>query len=260
MNDNERSLYLLYAKLRQHQWRIERSLKIIERGLQVMKSPYISMSFGKDSLVMSHLIWSHHPKIPMMYVNCGTFDEWPDTQRVKQAFLSLFNDPVFVELSAPSIWQFFESVGFFVQDEEVTKETRRAQSEYARSLGEALDDEAKRRGCDGAFIGLRAEESRIRNMLFNMRGDLYFAKTRGQWACHPLAEWTSKDIWAYIAKNDLPYNELYDLAPEGRELARNGAMFGTRSARYGRLVFLKRTYPDLFNRFVERFPEAGTYV
>lgn len=260
MDEREREFYLLYSELHSHKRRIEESLRIIERGLEVMKSPYISMSFGKDSTVMAHLIWSRYPDIPMMYVNCGKFDEWPDTPRVKQEFLALFPGAKFIELTAPSIWEFYASVGFYVQDEETTKETRRAQREYAESLMLALDREADRRGFDGAFIGLRREESNNRSRLFAMRGNLYFAKTRGKWTCHPLERWTAKDIWAYIVKNHLPYNELYDLAPEGRERARNGAMFGTRSARYGRLVFLKRAYPDFFNLFASEFPEVRAYV
>jgi len=260
MDEFEQETYLLYSKLNSHKRQIEKALRVVERGLEKMKSPYISMSFGKDSLVLSHLIWSVYPQIPMMYVNCGEFDEWPDTERVKKAFLSLFPGCMFVELSSPSIWQFYKSVGFYIQDEETTKETRQAQRDYAASLGETLDTESQKRGHDGSFIGLRAEESHNRNRLFVMRGNLYFAKTRGEWACHPLEKWTSKDIWAYIVKNKLPYNELYDLAPEGRELARNGAMFGTRSARYGRLVFFKRVYPDLFNRFAAEFPEVRAYV
>lgn len=260
MNEQEREIYSLYSRLNSHKWQIVKSLRVIERGLEKMKSPYISMSFGKDSIAMSHLIWSHYPEIPMMYVNCGEFDEWPDTERVKNDFLALFPGCVFVELSAPSIWQFYKSVGFYIQDEETTKEARQAQRNYSASLGKALDAEAKRRGYDGSFIGLRREESDNRDRLFSMRGNLYYAKTRGEWACHPLEKWTSKDVWAYIVKNNLPYNELYDLAPEGRELARNGAMFGTRSARYGRLVFFKRVYPDLFNKFAADFPEVRAYV
>jgi 3'-phosphoadenosine 5'-phosphosulfate sulfotransferase (PAPS reductase)/FAD synthetase len=261
MNEKEYQKYQLFSKLDQHKWQIERSLHIIDSGLNRIRSPYISMSFGKDSIVMSHLIWSHYPGTsPMMYVNCGEFDEWPDTPRVKSEFLALFPSCTFIELSAPSIWEFYKSVGFYIQDEETTPETRQAQRKYAASLGKVLDSEANRRGYDGSFIGLRAEESHTRYRLFAMRGNLYYAKTRDEWTCCPLEKWTSKDIWAYIVTNSLPYNELYDLAPEGRELARNGAMFGTRSARYGRLVFFKHVYPDLFNRFADQFPEARAYV
>jgi phosphoadenosine phosphosulfate reductase len=30
------------------------------------------------------------------------------------------------------------------------------------------------------------------------------------WKANPLAEWSEKDVWNYIAENDVPYNELHD--------------------------------------------------
>ena len=34
--------------------------------------------------------------------------------------------------------------------------------------------------------------------------------TRGIWKVNPLADWTEKDVWRYIAEHDLPYNPLHD--------------------------------------------------
>ena len=32
----------------------------------------------------------------------------------------------------------------------------------------------------------------------------------GLWKFNPLADWTEKDVWNYIAEHDLPYNPLHD--------------------------------------------------
>jgi len=32
----------------------------------------------------------------------------------------------------------------------------------------------------------------------------------GLWKANPLASWTDRDVWAYIAEHDLPYNPLHD--------------------------------------------------
>ena len=257
MESRERKLYELHAQTCEFSRRIENSERIILAAFDEMQSPYISVSWGKDSTVMAHLMLGY--KLPMMYVNCGEWDEWPDTPRVKREFCKRFNVDI-IELQAQSIVQAYLEAGMYIQDEENTPDARHAQHDYSKSLGEALDKEALAHGFDGSFIGIRKEESDNRQRLFAMRGALYFAKTRGLWACHPLMHWTGRDVWAYTVKHDLPYNELYDLDPRGRELARNGAMFGTRSARYGRLVFLKKMYPDWFNRFAEKFPEVRRYV
>jgi phosphoadenosine phosphosulfate reductase len=31
------------------------------------------------------------------------------------------------------------------------------------------------------------------------------------WKLHPLADWDEKRVWAYILKNQIPYNPLHDL-------------------------------------------------
>jgi phosphoadenosine phosphosulfate reductase len=260
MDEAERKRYLLHAALPAFDRRIEQARRKAEAGLVVMRHPYIALSFGKDSTVMAHILLSCWPQLPVLYVNCGQWDEWPDTPRVKAAFLRRC-PCAFTELTGPSIVEAYISAGgLYVQDEEATPTARRAQREYGLSLTKILDAEAQQRGYDGVFVGLRREESDNRARLFATRGTLYWAATRQQWICHPLADWHAADVWAYIVRHELPYNELYDLAPEGRERARNGAMMGTRSARHGRLVFLKRMYPDWFNQLAARFPEVRAYV
>ena len=33
----------------------------------------------------------------------------------------------------------------------------------------------------------------------------------GVWKIHPLADWSEKDVWRYIARNDIPFNPLHDV-------------------------------------------------
>lgn len=257
MSRAEHVLYLSHASLSVFRRRIQAVQRAILVGLDKMAHSYLSMSFGKDSMVMAHLVLQMAPDIPVLYVNCGEFDEWPDTLRVKQEFLQRFPCD-FHELSGPSIIGFYRQAGYaYYQDHEETAEVRAIQRQYGQSLEKAIVAKARELGCDGGFIGMRAEESANRRRLFRWRGGLYFADERQMWACCPLEKWTGRDIWAYIVKNDLPYNELYDLHPAGREVARNGAMIGTRSEVQDRLSFLKRMYPDWWNRFVFEFPEIA---
>jgi len=39
---------------------------------------------------------------------------------------------------------------------------------------------------------------------------LHWDAKHGLWKANPLADWTDRDVWAYIAKNGVPYNELHD--------------------------------------------------
>ena len=68
------------------------------------------------------------------------------------------------------------------------------------ALERALD------GLDAWVTGLRREQSPT-------RADAGFSEwdePHGLWKFNPLADWTEKDVWNYIAEHDLPYNPLHD--------------------------------------------------
>jgi phosphoadenosine phosphosulfate reductase len=252
----EKAGYLAHAGLPAFRRRISASLALVEQAGQVMRRPYISMSFGKDSTVMTHLLLTVLPDAPVIYIDCGTFDEWPDTPRVKTEFLARYPCRL-IEITGSSIIDYYRQAGIaYTQEAEETPAARRAQRAYGASLGRLIAQEAQRLNCDGGFIGMR-RESANRQRLFNQCGPLYFAQERQLWTCCPLAAWSARDVWAYIVQHDLPYNELYDIHPRGRELARNGAMLGTRLAGQGRLAWLKQMYPAWWNLFVAEFPEIA---
>jgi phosphoadenosine phosphosulfate reductase len=79
--------------------------------------------------------------------------------------------------------------------------------------------------CDAWITGLRRDQSDLRAGTPKVGWDL----RHGLWKYAPLAGWTEKDVWRYIAEHDLPYNPLHDqgydsigctpctVAGEGRE-------------------------------------------
>jgi phosphoadenosine phosphosulfate reductase len=54
--------------------------------------------------------------------------------------------------------------------------------------------------------GIRREESQSRAGAKKFGWDKRF----GLWKLNPLADWSEKDVWRYIAANDVPYNPLHD--------------------------------------------------
>jgi phosphoadenosine phosphosulfate reductase len=39
---------------------------------------------------------------------------------------------------------------------------------------------------------------------------IHWDEKHGLWKANPLADWSEKDVWRYIADNDVPYNPLHD--------------------------------------------------
>ena len=60
-------------------------------------------------------------------------------------------------------------------------------------------------GTDAWITGMRREQAVTRTTV-----DVRETDKRGLAKYNPLADWSEKDIWTYIFKNDLPYNPLHD--------------------------------------------------
>ena len=61
-------------------------------------------------------------------------------------------------------------------------------------------------GSDAWVAGLRREHSTERAATPKVHWDERY----GLWKFNPLADWSERDVWGYIAANDVPYNPLHD--------------------------------------------------
>jgi phosphoadenosine phosphosulfate reductase len=61
-------------------------------------------------------------------------------------------------------------------------------------------------GADAWITGIRREQAPTRANALQVEPD----EKRGIWKFNPLAAWTDKDVWRYIAQHDLPYHPLHD--------------------------------------------------
>jgi phosphoadenosine phosphosulfate reductase len=59
---------------------------------------------------------------------------------------------------------------------------------------------------DAWVAGLRREQSSSRRAAKKIDWDL----RHGLWKANPLADWTEREVWDYIARYDIPYNSLHD--------------------------------------------------
>jgi phosphoadenosine phosphosulfate reductase len=83
----------------------------------------------------------------------------------------------------------------------------------------------------------------------------------GLWKANPLANWSFKDVWAYIISNGLKYPGFYDKTGLGitREWIRNSSWCTTDGAERGHIVWLKYYYPELYQKLVKAFPIVSRY-
>ncbi|GIV81701.1 MAG: hypothetical protein KatS3mg051_1055 [Anaerolineae bacterium] len=247
---NRRLLSRLHASTRQFARRLDKSREIIAEALSVMQAPYVAFSAGKDSSAVLHLVRSMAPDVPAVWSD----DEWnlPETYELVEATPNCYR-------IAARVWHAEWFTSWDTDNPELPEGTIWVDA----PRNDGLQTFARQQGYDGVFIGLRAEESSARRKHLRTFGTLFYAEKHGVWQCNPIAWWTVQDVWAYIAAYDVPYNRAYDRLAEmdvPLEHQRIGPFAVERVLGHGQLQLLKRGWPDLFNEFAARFPEARNYV
>ena len=226
----------LYAETSAHKARVVESKKIISSALKAVpqKKWYVAFSGGKDSTVLFSLVREYYSQTPGL---------WGDDEFYLPETFRYINR---VRASGAKIIQIKNKVihtDWFISNAECNADP--AYLKYS-----------------GAFTGLRAQENSYRRKYLRKYGALYNSKKKG-WLCNPLAWWKTIDIWAYIYSRKIDYNSAYDRLSEiGVELEhqRIGPYATEKALGYGQMAILKKGWPDEYQRFVKKFPQAGAYT
>lgn len=181
--------------------KIKQAQKIISDALDSSKNPVVAFSGGKDSIIVLDLVRKIDKHI--MGVFCNTGNEYPETiEFVKTVDNIVWLDPV------KSFWQCVKEYGL----PEVKSQAKRHGNHCCLYLKEkpALDY-YKDHNVDLVFTGLTMDESRNRMMMLKRMWPYYYHKAEKRFKCHPIHDWSEKDVWTYIKWYKLPYNPIYDL-------------------------------------------------
>lgn len=198
------------------------SKQIILSVLKQNNHPVVCLSWGKDSIVMLHIIRQYCKKVSVVFAN--TLIEYPETYKYRDMMLKeVFPNMVYYETQP--IKKFSECIklyGYPHKRNPDQDKTNKRQPKCCIYLKERpLDNKIKELNCDVQFIGLQTTESMNRRRLFMRLGAYYFNKTRNINVCLPLAIWNDKDILRYAKENNIPLNPLYKI------MNRTGCMFCT---------------------------------
>lgn len=190
---------------------------------------YVSVSWGKDSVVVAHLAATSGVRLPLVWVRVEQWEN-PDCPAVRDAFLAEYGDRVDyreyeVEATAARWWE----------DAASTESTSRRTSRAGFTLAEK--DFGPRH-----ISGIRAEESRVRRIAQARWGHASDA------ACRPIGDWTAVEVFAYLHRHRLPVHPAYAMSMGGtldRRWLRVSSLGGVRGADRGRAEWEQRYYPDV---------------
>jgi len=255
--------------------KLQYSRQFIKNIIKDHQNPVICWSGGKDSTVVLHLVRSILPDIPVINVQIDV--EFSETNEFIDKVSNDWGVNLFKNTSKEyTFWQIGNKYGWPIFGKGISSNVGRAirtgnirpqLSEFEKLLvknkahisnkcayylrekpGKELEESLK---ADLKFIGLRAEESRMRSVLWVDYGDYYYVKryyrrNYGIWKANPISTWTSNDVWRYHFENKLPYCDIYDNGYE-----RNGCWTCAMAIKHGQLKRLRKNYPEKYNELLE---------
>jgi 3'-phosphoadenosine 5'-phosphosulfate sulfotransferase (PAPS reductase)/FAD synthetase len=232
----------------------QRAIAVISHWLEKCdRRSYSSVSGGKDSLVVSHLIRRVMPDCPLVWVNQGRLAEWDDC--IELLYYLKDRGWNVIELCPPrGLLQLYKDLGLPLEG---TMDTKTDKLINQRLIHEPLEEYQEMHGSNGYAWGIRIDEGGGRKYYLKRHGELYQRKDNGLWVCSPIAYWKTEEVWHYIDRHSLPYPAMYD---RDRRTVRNGPPIGTTGVNWGRLAELRLNHPNLFEEFAAIFPEIRQHV
>jgi phosphoadenosine phosphosulfate reductase len=173
---------------------------------------YCGVSWGKDSVTVAHMVALYTSNVPIVWLR---WEPWtnPDCVAVRDAFLARH----------PSV----------TYDEIEVRWTRGPDAEWVSPDPSDRDGFKAARDRHGPrhISGVRADESRVRRLRCARWGE------SSPMTCAPLARWSSLDVFAYLARYDLPIHPAYAMSFGGalpRDEIRVDALAGLSGTGRGR--------------------------
>jgi phosphoadenosine phosphosulfate reductase len=170
----------------------------IEWALEHLPSQHIlTSSFGVQAAVSLHLMTRQQPNIPIIFIDTGY--QFPETYRFVDELTERFNLDLKIYRSKTSpAWQEARYGKRWEQD------LKALEAYNHENKVEPMQRALQELNVGTWYAGLRRDQASSReNVPFlNWSG--------GRWKVHPIADWTDRDVYNYLKKNNLPYHPLWE--------------------------------------------------
>ena len=177
--------------------KVEEALAFIKEYIEKYENIAILSSWGKDSLVVLHLVLQVKPDIPVVFIDTefkpkATYElcekitnEWHLNLKTYKS--KHINDKEFMQnvIIGPKLWETNPDLCCQILKVEPTQQA------------------VQELKLDAWFSGLRATESEKRKLFQKVHRQGDFIRL------HPLYDWTEADVWRYMACYNLPVHPLY---------------------------------------------------
>jgi 3'-phosphoadenosine 5'-phosphosulfate sulfotransferase (PAPS reductase)/FAD synthetase len=198
MNEFEKQMAeaKVYRRFPIYKNRLDFAIAGVHKMLACSQRVYVSLSFGKQSTCLAHMIYQIAPKTEMHFLASEETWNMYDYENVIDSFVTKWP----VNLTVHQTNNFFGASTW----------------EESRDSGDMdLQKMCRREDYDGWFWGLSVDESPVRKktLLAAYKQDTphpsIYRYSDGKYRCCPLMYWESKDLAAYILTHDIPILNIY---------------------------------------------------
>jgi len=197
---NDYATQMAEGRFHQRLPEFRRKLSFAAHGIDAMLAAaprvYVSISFGKQSLCLAHMVYTVAPKTPMHFL--ASEETW-----------CLYDYAEVIE-------QFRDRWPINLTIHQTRRLSGAATWKDARDAGDMdLQTMCSREDFDGWFWGLAAEESPQRRFTLmaayghSTTHPSIFRYADGKLRCCPLMHWQTIDLAAYIGEHDIPMLSIY---------------------------------------------------
>lgn len=193
--------YLKYDRFVDDTYRVsdERLNKLVSETIDIVKSllpkspkNIIAFSGGKDSIAMTHILKSNNFDISDAV--CET--SFMFTEGLKHTKMMAQHFGLRCEFRERLTWDWLKRNPKYVEC------PMKLQSNlYSIRQQQSVKEYSKANGYTGVLYGRRRDENNVPKPLYTLKN--------GQWQCHPMASWTTKDVWSYIHKHNISFPKQY---------------------------------------------------
>ncbi len=159
--------------------------------------PCVTSSFQTECMVLVHMVTRRRPDIPVLFLDTGY--HFAKTYEYRDHMAARFNLNLINLRSAKSVAQQESEFGILYQ----SAPDRCCGMRKVEPLFSGLAN------YDVWFTALRRDQSPTRANL-REKGDFLLPNGKAMLKVSPLADWTARDVWAYLKHHDIPALPLYD--------------------------------------------------
>lgn len=250
----------LYARLGSSSRMRTKALRAKERIHRIAAHRgYIAWSGGKDSTVIAHLA-NETKRIPTCFFDSGM--ELPETKPYIESLARRLDLDLQTIVARPSAWEALEASKVWESGSSLPPNWRQLCNLHELTIAGPSHTAHLQHG-PGEILGLRAAEGVKRRRLFAHADDGVYRRVDGTAVACPIWDWTDDDVLAYLAFHDIPLNPIYDILravgapPRARRV---DAIFDDTALTYGRLVWLQRGWPAVYEELICRLPRVRDYA